>query len=32
MSEETAYMVNDMLITTATQALGYYANINGFTY
>lgn len=32
MSDETAYMVNDMLITTSTQALGYYANVNGLTF
>lgn len=32
MSEETAYMVNDMLITTSGQALGYYANVNGLRY
>lgn len=32
MSEETAYILNDMLITTATQALGYYSNINGYRY
>ena len=29
MSEETAYMISDMLITTSTQALGGYSNING---
>ena len=29
MSEETAYMVSDMLVTTSTQALGGYSNING---
>ena len=32
MSAETAYMVNDMLITTAGQALGWYANVNGLTF
>lgn len=32
MSEETAYMVNDMLITTSTQALGYYSNVNGYKF
>jgi len=32
MSEETAYMINDMLITTSTQALGYYANVNGYKF
>lgn len=32
MSEETAYMVNDMLITTSNQALGYHANVNGYRF
>ena len=32
MSEETAYMVSDMLATTATQAMGWYYNINGIRY
>lgn len=32
MSEETAYMVSDMLATTATQAMGRYYNINGIRY
>lgn len=32
MSEETAYMISDMLATTATQAMGWYYNINGIRY
>ena len=32
MSEETAYMVNDMLITTSSQALLQYANVNGYKF
>lgn len=32
MSEETAYMISDMLVTTSTQALGNYSNINGVSY
>lgn len=32
MSEETAYMISDMLATTATQAMGGYYNINGIRY
>jgi len=32
MSEETAYMVSDMLTTTAMQAMGRYYNINGVRY
>lgn len=32
MSEETAYMISDMLVTTATQAMGGYYNINGIKY
>ena len=32
MSEETAYMVADMLVTTSNYALGNYHNINGVTY
>lgn len=32
MSEETAYMVNDMLITTSYHALGYYSNVNGYRF
>ena len=32
MSEETAYMISDMLATTATQAMGGYYNINGVRY
>lgn len=32
MNEETAYMVSDMLATTATQAMGGYYNINGIKY
>lgn len=29
MSEETAYMISDMLVTTSKQALGRYSNVNG---
>ena len=32
MSEETAYIISDMLATTATQAMGRYYNINGIKY
>ena len=32
MSEETAYMISDMLTTTATYAMGRYYNINGVRY
>jgi len=32
MSEETAYMISDMLATTATQAMSGYYNINGIRY
>ena len=32
MSEETAYMISDMLVTTSTQALGSYSNINGVSF
>lgn len=32
MSEETAYMISDMLVTTSTQALGRYSNVNGIKY
>lgn len=32
MSEETAYMISDMLVTTSKAALGNYSNINGVTY
>ena len=32
MSEETAYMISDMLATTAPQAMGGYYNINGIRY
>ncbi len=32
MSEETAYMISDMLTTTAPQAMGRYYNINGIKY
>lgn len=32
MSEETAYMISDMLSTTAPQAMGRYYNINGIRY
>ena len=32
MSEETAYIISDMLVTTATQALGGHYNINGIRY
>lgn len=32
MSEETAYIISDMLATTATSALGRYSNINGIKY
>lgn len=32
MSEETAYMISDMLATTATQAMSWYYNINGVKY
>lgn len=32
MSEETAYIISDMLATTATQAMGGYYNINGIRY
>jgi penicillin-binding protein 1A len=32
MSEETAYMVNDMLISTAKYALFQFGNVNGYTY
>ena len=32
MSEETAYIVSDMLVTTATHAVGGYYNINGIKY
>lgn len=32
MSEETAYIISDMLATTATQAMGGYYNINGIKY
>lgn len=32
MSEETAYIISDMLATTATQAVGGYYNINGIRY
>lgn len=32
MSEETAYMINDMLVTTAYQAMGRHYNINGIRY
>ena len=32
MSEETAYIISDMLVTTASYALGNYANINGVPY
>lgn len=32
MSEETAYIISDMLATTATQAMGRYYNINGIRY
>jgi len=32
MSEETAYMVSDMLVTTATQAMGRYYKINNVKY
>ena len=32
MSEETAYMISDMLVTTGQQAMGRYNNINGVQY
>lgn len=32
MSEETAYMINDMLVDTAKSALGSYASVNGKPY
>lgn len=32
MSEETAYIISDMLVTTATHAVGSYYNINGIRY
>ena len=32
MSAETAYIINDMLITTGKKALGNYSNIKGYTY
>lgn len=32
MSEETAYMISDMLATTARQAMGWFYNINGMRY
>lgn len=32
MSEETAYIISDMLVTTAPQAVGGYYNINGIRY
>ena len=32
MSEETAYIISDMLVTTATHAVGKYYNINGIKY
>lgn len=32
MSQETAYILSDMLATTATQAMGRYYNINGIKY
>lgn len=32
MSEETAYMISDMLVTTSTRALGGWSNINGIRY
>jgi len=32
MSEETAYMISDMLVTTATQAMGRYYKINNVKY
>ena len=32
MTEETAYMISDMLATTAVQAMGRYYNINGIRY
>jgi len=32
MSEETAYIISDMLATTATSAMGRYYNINGIRY
>lgn len=32
MSDETAYMITDMLITTSKVALGGYANVNGVTF
>ena len=32
MSEETAYIISDMLVTTATHAVGSYHNINGIKY
>lgn len=32
MSEETAYIISDMLVTTATQAVGRHYNINGIKY